>query len=208
MKLLKIVFAALVLLTNLLIAQPSFADPGKFVNSADYTEVTTAIDALIQAKNDPDAETSIADIQQKFANLQLQKYILESSEESATCRNATGKTLGVYLKSKKAPAAQPGTLYYLGSGQTTDDDYTCTGVYLPQGTQVAFSPLEAVQELTDAAAIRIVQGTQLTVNSDPTGIVSFNVPAAQILKAGDANWSIPALAQADIDAQAPNAPQD
>jgi hypothetical protein len=116
----------------------------------------------------------------------------------------SGKTLGVYLSSKKSPS----TLYYLGD-ETTDDDYDCNGIYLPAGTNVTFSPLVAAQELTEPLALKIVDGTQFIITSNPeTGAIEFNIPPAQTFKAGDANWSIPMLTQADIDGQKPNAPED
>lgn len=210
MKLFKFALVAMVLLVNLLFAQPSWADRGKFMKSPDYAEVTQAIATLLQAKDAPDESgLTSEEIQQKMAGLQLQKYILETSEERARCSNKTGKTLGVYLRSKKAPASSPSTLYYLGNGETTDDDFDCNGIYLPTGTNVAFSPLVAAQELTEPLALKIVDGTQFTITSNPeSGALEFNIPPAQTIKAGDANWSIPMLAQADIDQLTPNAPED
>jgi hypothetical protein len=40
--------------------------------------------------------------------------------------------------------------------------------------------------------------------------MELNLPLAltQLVKAGDVNWTIPTLTQADIDAQTPNAPID
>lgn len=208
MNLLRLAIVAVVLLVNLWMAQPSWADRGKFMTSPDYTEVTQAIEALIQANDNPDLGINAADIQQKLANLQLQKYILETSDEHATCTNATGKNLGVFLKPKKAPATQPGTLYYLGSQQSTDDDFICTGIYLPATTSIAFSPLEPAQEIAEPIALKIVEGTQFTATADPTtGVISLNAPA-QVVKAGEANGAVPTFTQAEIDAQTPNAPQD
>ena len=206
MKLFKLALVALVLLVNLVFVQPSWADRGKFMKSPDYAEVTQAIDTLLQAKDAPDESGMTSEeIQQKLAGLQLQKYILETAEERAQCSNKTGKTLGVYLSSKKSPS----TLYYLGDDETTDDDYDCNGIYLPAGTNVTFSPLVAAQELTEPLALKIVDGTQFIITSNPeTGAIEFNIPPAQTFKAGDTNWSIPMLAQADIDGQKPNAPED
>ncbi|MDX2098360.1 MAG: hypothetical protein SFW36_11340 [Leptolyngbyaceae cyanobacterium bins.59] len=206
MQRLKWILATLVLFVNLLIAQPSWADPGKFIKSADYLEVTQAIDALIQAKNNPDTQENGININQKLASLQLQKYILETSEERARCSNQTGKNLAVYLKPKKATASQPIPLSYLGAGESSDDDFTCAGVYLPAETQVEFSPLAEVQTLAEPLVLKIVEGTQFTVAADPeTGLITFNIPPAQLLKGEVTGWTIPVLAQADIDAQTPNA---
>ncbi|MGI0487829.1 hypothetical protein ACN4EK_20505 [Pantanalinema rosaneae CENA516] len=209
MKLLQVAIVALVLLLNLIVAPSAFADRGRFKTSPDYAEVTQAIEALVQRQNNPDTAVNATEASQQLAELQLQKYILEISESRARCTNETGKTLAVYLKPKKAPANQSGTLYYLGNRETTDDDYTCAGVYLPAATQVAFSPLTAVETLTDPLALKFVEGTQLVVATNPTtGAIELNVPPAQTLKSGESGWAIPVLTQADIDAQPPNAPKD
>lgn len=209
MKLFKVAIVALVLLLNLIVVSPSWADRGRFKASPDYAEVTQAINALVQSQNNPDTAVNPIEASQKLAELQLQKYILETSGSRARCTNETGKTLAVYLKPKKAPATQPGTLYYLGNRETTDDDFACSGVYLPAATQVAFSPLTAVETLADPLAFKFVEGTQVIVATNPTtGAIEFNLPPAQILKSGEGNWAIPVLTPADIAAQPPNAPQD
>lgn len=113
--------------------------------------------------------------------------------------------MAVYAhKAKKS--AQPSTLYYLGNGQITDDDWNCDGVYLPSGSKVA--PLAGdTQELTEPLALKIVSGTQLVAktNSDK-GSVEFNVAPASLFKAGESTLSVPSLSVADIAAQTSNAP--
>lgn len=210
MQRLKPILVAIVLLVNLLLAQPVWADAGKFIKSQDYTDVTQAIDELVKSKDNPDAsDLSLEQLQLKLSALQLQKYILESAEERAQCTNNTGKTLGVYAKSKKELAAAPSTLYYLGAGKTTDDDFDCDGIFLPSGTSFTLSPLVSAKALTEPIALKIVDGTHLVVSSNPeTGTIELNVPPAQVLKAGENSWTIPALTQADVDTQQPNAPQD
>jgi hypothetical protein len=191
------------------IAQPSLADRGKLMKSPDYTDVTKALDELLKPSDSAEqSETSAADRQQKLSDLQFQKYILETASNRAQCTNETGKTIGVYLKSKKAPASEPSTLYYLADGQMTDDDLDCDGVFLPTGAKVSLSPFDTQgAELTEPLAIKVVDGTQLTIKSNPeTGAVGFNVPFSQVFKAGEGNWSIPTIAQADVEAQTPNAP--
>lgn len=202
MKFLKFVFVALVLLVNLAIAQPAFADSPKFTKSADYKEVTQTIDTLLKARENPDqTDYTAEEIQQQLADLQLQKYILGTATDWAQCRNETGKTLAVYAsRAKKAIA--PGTLYYLGAGKVTDDDWNCDGVYLPSGTQAALTPNAPAQALTEPLALKIVNGTQLIATTNPdTGAIEFNLPPAKLFRDGEINWSIPTLSQADIDAQ-------
>jgi hypothetical protein len=206
-KLFKLALVALVLLANLVIAQPSWADPN-LTKSPDYTEVTQAIDNLLKVKDTPDqSEYTPEQIQQQLGELKLQKYILETATDWAQCRNETGKTLAVYAHKPKQAAQN--TLYFLANGQITDDDWDCDGVYLPSGSKVAgLTAADAqVQDLTESLAIKVVDGTQLVAKSNPqTGAVEFNITPAKVFKANEVSWSIPNLSQADIDANVPNAP--
>jgi hypothetical protein len=158
MKRFKFWLLSLLLLVNLVVAQPSWADRGKFVNSSDYAEVTAAIQDLLNAKADPaKAGLKPEEIAQKLATLQFQKYILETADDRAQITNQTGKTLAIFARYKKAPATQAPTLYYLANGQTTDDDYDAKGVYLPSGTKVSLSSADlAGKTLTEPLAVRNV----------------------------------------------------
>jgi hypothetical protein len=201
MKRFKIVLVILAFAVNLLIAPPSWADPD-LTATPDYVEVTQAIDALLNPKAAaPGAvKPKPEEIQQQLGDLKLQKYILETTKDWAQCRNETGKTLAVYAHKPKQPASA-NTLFYLANGQTTDDDWNCDGIYLPSGTDLAG------KTLTEPQAIKVVAGTQLVAKTDPvTGTLALNIAPAKVFKAGEGDWSIPTLAQADIDAQKPNAP--
>lgn len=205
MKLFKIALVVLMLFVNLAIAQPSLADRIA-KKSPEYPQVIQALEDLSKVKADPDqSQYTAEELQQKTADLQLQKYILETSEDWGTCRNETGKTLAVYAHKPKS--AVTNTLYYLGNGKTTDDDWDCDGVLLPSDAKVAGFNLTA----GEPAVVRILDGTQIvaTTNAD-TGEVQLNAPQALtlLLNVGAPNWSIPNLTQADIDAQKPNAPID
>ena len=210
MKLFKIALVALVLLVNLVIAKPSLAeaDMPRLTNNPDYLEVTQAINDLNQAKSAPDQSMTPEEIQQKLGDLRLEKYILETAEHLGQCRNETGKTLAVYAhKPKKSNLTEANTLYFLGNGQITDDDWDCDGVYLPSGVKVAGLSQVDTQELQAPVALKIVDGTQFIVKTNPnTGAVEFNVSPAKTFKTGEASWAIPNLSQAEIDSQVPNAP--
>jgi hypothetical protein len=206
----KHILIVLLVIVSFVFAQPTLADPN-LTKTPDYTEVTQALDSLLQAKDAPDqSEYTPEEIQQKIGELQFQKYILETAEDWAQCRNETGKTLAIYAHKPKK-SNQTNTLYYLANGDVTDNDWNCDGVYLPGGTKVAgLIPSDTQeQELTEPVAVKIVSGTQLIASSNPqTGVVQFNVSPAKVFKAGDVNWSIPTMTQADIDANVPNAPID
>lgn len=213
MKFLKAVLIVLVIVANLVFAQPSLADKPKLTQSPDYTEVTQSLSNLLNAKNAPNqSDYTPEEIQKKIGVLQLEKYILETATGWAQCSNETGKTLAIYAhKPKKSSVSNESALYYLGDGQSTDEDWNCDGVYLPSGVKVAglTSSDPQGQELGEPLAIKIVPGTQLVAKTNPeTSVVEFSVAPAQVFKVGEGNWSVPNLAQADIDSETPNAPID
>ncbi|MDZ8089630.1 MAG: hypothetical protein RMY16_29365 [Nostoc sp. DedQUE12b] len=201
MQFLKILLVALVLMVNLLIAQPSWA--GKdFTKGADYAEVTQALNQLLTVKNTPEqAGYTPEQFQQRLAQLQFQKNVIETARKRAQCRNETGKTLAVYAnKPKKSPTQ----LYFLGAGTITDDDWDCDGIYLPAGSQVALGPNAQLQELSEPIAIKFVDGTQSLARTNPaTGAIELNVEPAKVFKAGESTWLLPTFSQADIDTQIP-----
>ncbi|MBD2514216.1 hypothetical protein H6G93_04185 [Nostoc sp. FACHB-973] len=205
MKLFKTALVVLVLLVNLIIAQPSWADRPNLTTGPDYIEVTQGINNLLQLQKTPEqSEYTPEEIQQELGEFKLQKYILETAQNWAQCRNETGKTLAIYAHKPKK-ASQGNTLYFLGNGQITENEWDCDGVYLPIGSKV--SSIADAQELTEPLAIKFVDGTQLVAKTNPeTGTFEFNVNPAKVFKAGEPNWSIPNLSQADIDAAIPNAP--
>lgn len=211
MKYLKIILVAVMLLANLAWAQPSLADPPKLTTSSDYTEVTQAIQELLQAKAAPEQSGyTPAEIEQKLSDLQLQKYILETASSWGVCRNETGLNLGIYANKPGKKSASPTALYFLAAGEETDDEWDCDGVYLPTGSLVALNPNDPQpQELVEPLAIKVVNGTKLLVKTNAdTGVIELNVPPAKVFKAGEIDWLIPALTQAEIDATATNAPVD
>lgn len=202
MQIFKIVLVALVFIVNLMIAQPSWASKD-FTKGADYAEVTQALNQLLTAKDAPDqAGYTPEEFQQRLAQLQFQKNVIETAKKRAQCRNETARTLAVYAnKPKKSPTQ----LYYLAAGKITDDDWDCDGIYLPAGTQVVFSPNTPAQELTEPIAVKFVDGTQSVATTNPaTGAIVLNVEPAKVFKAGESDWLIPALSQAEIDTQVPS----
>ncbi|MBR8832812.1 MAG: hypothetical protein DSM106950_01900 [Stigonema ocellatum SAG 48.90 = DSM 106950] len=198
----KIVLVALVFIVNLMIAQPSWAGKN-FTKGADYAEVTQALNQLLTVKDAPEeAGYTPEAFQHRLAQLQFQKNIIETAKKRAQCRNETGRTLAVYAnKPKKSPTQ----LYFLATGEITDDDWDCDGIYLPAGTHLVLSPNTPVQELTEPIAVKFVDGTQSVARTNPaTGALELNVEPAKVFKAAKSDWILPALSQADIDAQVPS----
>ncbi len=202
MKLFKFALIALVLLVNLIITKPALANKD-FTKGSDYAEVTQAIDQILQVKDAPDrAGYSPEQFQQRLAELQSQKTIMETAKKRAQCHNELTGTLAVYAN---LPKKSPTQLYFLGAGQETDDDWDCDGMFLPAGTTVVLSPNAEAQKLDEAIAVKFVDGTQSTARINPaTNAIELNVAPAHVFKVGDPNWSIPTLTQADIDATTPS----
>lgn len=216
MKFLKSLLIALVILASFLVAQPSFADKPKFLKNPDYIEVTKSLESL-QAAKQAQSQTenyNPEQIQQKIDELEFQKYALETGVSWGQCRNETGKTIAVY-----GPAPDldddddveyqyDNGLYFLANGQTTKKKWDCNGVYLPSGARTAVTnPKGQVQDLDAPVAVKIVDGTELVVKTNPDNdVIDFSVAPAKVYKAGDANWFIPNVTQAVIETRVPNAP--
>ncbi|MBG1244280.1 hypothetical protein F8R90_24890 [Nostoc sp. NZL] len=191
--LVKITLVCLLLLVNLMIAQPSWAGK-KLANDPDYIEITKSLESALQDKQ---AQGVTPEIEQKITNLKYQKYILENSEDPVgICRNETNKTLLIYgEKPKKSTSTYDNELYLLPSGAETDDEWDCQGVYIPG--QAATEE----QAATPAQAFKIVHGTRLVATTNPeTGEIEFNLPPAKVFKSGEVNWLIPENLKAALDA--------
>ncbi len=218
MKIFKFVLVLLVMAANLVFVPPSWADAPKtpkYATNPDYIEVTQTLNTLKTAKDAPDtAQTYTPEqLQQKIAQLEFQKYTLETGKPWGQCRNETGKTLAVYgPKGKKAASSTyENALYFLADGQTTKHKWDCDGIYLP--SDIKATDLRTTdrpsEELTGGLAVKIVDGTQVVARANPdTGAVEFNVPTAKVFQPGDANWFVPDVTQAYIDTQVPNAPTE
>lgn len=202
MKFLKSFLAVLLLFVSLGFSQPAFADRPNFANNPDYIEITQALTNLKATITEAGADIS-AETQKQIDGLEFQKYALESGINWGQCRNETGETLAVYgSKRKKEGKPYQTALYFLGNGQVTDREWDCDGIYLPNDAKT-----EGLGDLGGAAALKIVDGTQLVAKTNPeTGVLELSTPPFQVLKAGEGNWFIPNVSQADLDTRLPNAP--
>ncbi|MCC3407067.1 MAG: hypothetical protein JGK17_16020 [Microcoleus sp. PH2017_10_PVI_O_A] len=216
MKFWKIVLVVLVIAVNFVFAPASWAgsDKPKYTSNPDYIEVTQSLNTLLAAKNSTEQSENYTpeELQNKIAQLEFQKYTLETGKSWGQCRNDTGKTLAIYgTKRKESPGSYENALYFLGAGETTEHKWDCDGVYLPSDvTATDLSAIDKVaQALTGGVAVKIVDGTQLVATANPeTAAVEFNVPTAKVFKPGEVNWFIPDVSQAYIDTQVPNAPTE
>ncbi len=206
MKLWKTIFLGLLLCLNFAIATPALADKPNFQDNPNYLEITDNLSKLLDAKANKSLPEGLnsSQVNQKITQLQFEKYIMENGESNTECRNETGKSIAVYgSKTKKTDTNYDNALYLLPDGQTTDEDWNCEGVYLPNDAKVAGLDLDS------AVAAKVLKGTKLIVTANPdTGVYELNLPPAKVFKAGEANWDIPDLTQASLDVQYPKAPID
>jgi hypothetical protein len=218
MKVWKSLLILLMIFANLVFAQPSFADRPKFSKNPDYIEVTKALNELSQTK---DTQTQVEgltpeEIQKRTEELTLQKYALETGINWGKCENQTGNTIAVYGKrpndEDNEDAAYDNGLYFLANGQSTKNNWDCDGIYLPTDVKVAnftSSPNGKGEELTGPVALKILDGTQLVVKTNPdTAAIELNVPTVKVLNSNKANWFIPEISQNIIDTRVPNAPSN
>lgn len=216
MKIWKSLLIVLMIFVNLAFAQPSFADRPKFSKNPDYIEVTKALNELSQTK---DAQTQVEgvtpeEIQNQIEELTLQKYALETGINWGQCDNQTGNTIAVYGKrpndEENEDAVYENGLYFLANGQSTKNNWDCDGIYLANGVKVAnftSSPNGQGEELTGPVALKILDGTQLVIKTNPaTAAIELSVPTVKVVNSKEANWFIPDISQAVIDTQVPNAP--
>ncbi len=215
MKILQSLLIVLVILVNLVFAQPSFADRPKFTKNPDYIEVTKALESLKTAQNtlSQGENTNPEEIQKKIDELEFKKYALETGTSWGQCANETDKTLAVYGPQPDEDDVGEDypydtALYFLAPGRTTKEKWDCNGVYLPNDAKLtAISSNQQGEELAGPGAIKIVNGTQLVVKTNPdTSAVELNIPPTQVFKAGDLNWFIPNVTSATIDTRVANAP--
>ena len=216
MKFFKSVLIFLLIAASLMFAQPSFADKPKFTKNPDYIEVTKELNNLLNVKDtqaQADTSTSEATLK-KIDELEFQKYVLEAGIDWGQCRNETGKTLAVYGPKPDEDDDDgdnykyDNALYFLDAGKTTKNKWDCDGVYLPSDVRTTgISPDGPRQELVGPVAVKIADGTQVVVKTNPdTGAVEFSIPPTKVFKAGELNWFIPNVSQALIDTRVANAP--
>ncbi|NEQ27051.1 MAG: hypothetical protein F6K28_50170 [Microcoleus sp. SIO2G3] len=214
MKCFKCILMVLILLANLVFAEPTFADAPKFTKSPEYKALTKEINQLRSVKN---TETQLEDytpeqIETRLNELEFQKYTIESGINWGQCRNETGKTLAVYgpLPENVDDDDFPydAGLYFLGNGQTTQNNWDCQGVYIPNDvTAIALTPDGQNQELTGGVVIKVPKGTNLVLSTNQgTGAVEFNIPVTRVAKGEKVNWYVPKVSQAFIDTRATSAP--
>ncbi|HEY9675808.1 MAG TPA: hypothetical protein V6D11_30470 [Waterburya sp.] len=217
MKFVTSLLIALIVVANLVFAQPSLADKPKFLKNPDYIEVNKALNDLkaVQQAQVQTENYNPEDIQKKIDELEFQKYALETGINWGQCRNETGKTIAVYGPKPKFDDDDDdyeyqydNGLYFLANGQTTEQKWDCQGVYIPNDAQIAgITSDDNNQAVEGPVAIKVSDGTQLVVQSNAdTGALEFSIPPTRFIKPAEANWFIPNIAQSMIETRVANAP--
>ncbi|MBL1208947.1 hypothetical protein [Geminocystis sp. GBBB08] len=205
MKKVKIWLISLLCIVTLFIASPALADRIA-KKSPDYPVVVENLNQLLTIKADPQqTEYTPEALTQEISKLEFQKYVLETAEDWGICRNETGKNLAIYARNPKK--GTPTSIFYLGNGQETDDNWDCEGVYIPNDRLVASLELPSGQP----SVVQILDGTSLTISANPdTGELSLDVPSAlvEVVDPANTTLTIPNITQAEVDAQIANAPID
>lgn len=137
----------------------------------------------------------------------------------AQLRNDSSHNVGVFLHFKKDPPERLAPFVVLAPGHETDDDFNLVGLYLPADVALNWeaggAPASAAPRLA-----RVPDGQQLLL-SDPIADAAepvaaepayrLNLPLADLLDgraAAALTAELPALSQADLDAQPESAPTD
>lgn len=191
--LLKVVLVVLLLVINLVIAPPAWADRPKVSKNPDYVQVTKTLNGLLALE---ETQEITPEIQQHIDELTLQKAAIESGVTWGQCRNDTGSTIGILGLDASSESGND-ELYFLAEGETTPEGWDCQGVYIPRGVKVA--GIESTP-----AIFKILDGTRLVarLNSD-TGEIEFNVPATKVTQTAS-EQTIPNVSQAFIDSRIPS----
>lgn len=213
MKKFKYILMVAILVVSLMFAQPSLADRPKVTKNPDYKALVQQLKTLQAVK---ETQTQLEgytaeEVDQKINELELQKYAFESGIDWGQCTNQTGKTLGIYGPEPEVDDDEysPGAaLYFLGDNQTTEDNWNCKGIYLPNDvTAVAISQNGERADVTGGVVIKVPNGTNLVLKTNQdTGVIEFNQAGTTILKPSDTDWFIPNVSQAIVDARVTNAP--
>ncbi|MBH8563519.1 hypothetical protein I8748_15210 [Nostoc sp. CENA67] len=213
MKKFKYILMVAILLVNLVFAQPSLADRPEYTKNPDYKTLIQQLKTLQTVKEtQSQLEGYTAEqIDQKINELELQKYAFESGIDWGQCSNQTGKTLAIYGPEPDIDDdeySSGAALYFLGENQTTENNWNCKGVYLPNDvTAVAISQNGQSEDVTGGVVIKVPNGTNLVLKKNPdTGVIEFNQAGTTIVKPSETNWFIPNVSQAIVDARVTNAP--
>ena len=154
---------ALSLLLGLLLPSPVRADAGRWLGSPSYAELRSEIDALrgVAASRSLSAEQ-----QQRYNDLITLQAAIVRSDDRAQLDNRSGHSLGLFARSKTAPADAAAEFLVLAPGHASDDDLDLIALYLPAGVALEWGDGRSLAAAPAPRLARLLEGQQLQV-SDP-----------------------------------------
>lgn len=200
----------LVFTVNLLCAPPALADRPLSENS-DYLAASQALSQLTaeREKKQKAGEAIPEPLESQIEQLTAQTFALESGETWGQCENTSGQVVGVYgPEPDDADNYRYNTgLYFLANGETTAIEWDCEGVLIPKGTKaIATLPDGTNQEFTGLAALKVADGTRVTISQDPEGQLTLSTAPTAAVNASKAKWPLPNLSQKVISQRPLDAP--
>lgn len=199
-------------------AAPAHADPGRYLSSPAYAELTSELNTLQSSPGAP-TRTLNAEQQRRLADLSALNMAIAASDDRAQILNATHHSIGVFARYKKELPSTPATFYLLGPGHETNDDFELVGLYVPAGVALAWgdggggaaitagariAPVLDGQTvcLTDPVAPASSAAASLTVqaNQTPEAVTSaLNLPVFSLDTRREGVATLPALSQVELD---------
>jgi len=157
---------ALALLLGLLLPiAPARADAGRWLGSPSYAELSAELSSL-RPGTGAQARTLSPDQQKRYDDLLALQAAIVRSDDRAQVDNRSQHSVGIFARSKKAPADASYEFLVLGPGHENDDDFDLIGIYLPAGVSLEWGDGHGVAAATSPRLARLLEGQRLVV-SDP-----------------------------------------
>jgi len=212
---------ALALLLGLLLLPitPARADAGRWLGSPSYGELSAELSSL-RPGTGAQARTLSADQQKRYDDLLALQAAIVRSDDRAQVDNRSQHSVGIFARSKKAPADASYEFLVLGPGHENDDDFDLIGIYLPAGVSLEWGDGHGVAAATSPRLARLLEGQRLVVSdpasanpattppATPSSAYRLNLPTFAAVSTSDKVAAVPTLSQDDLDAHPETAPVD
>jgi hypothetical protein len=145
----------------------------------------------------------------RLADLSRLDTAIGAADGRPTVENATTHNLGVFVRGKRQAADQPARFAVLGADHETDDDAETIALFIPADEPLSWPGHPADSGTTPARVARLLPGQELRVSEGEGGKgYRLNLPAFRLETESPDLDNLPALSQADLDAQPETAPVD
>ena len=212
---------ALALLLGLLLLPitPARADAGRWLGSPSYGELSAELSSL-RPGTGAQARTLSADQQKRYDDLLALQAAIVRSDDRAQVDNRSQHSVGIFARSKKAPADASYEFLVLGPGHENDDDFDLIGIYLPAGVSLEWGEGHGVAAATSPRLARLLEGQRLVVSdpasanpattppATPSSAYRLDLPTFAVVSTSDKVAAVPNFSQDDLDAHPETAPVD